>query len=200
MSNILKDWFPQDDSDRYITMAGDPIHSPLAESFFKAADFKAAVLATMASGLINYNHGGVPFKEMSLIFGLNNFLSIALRGAEILMIDKNLKRNDLCIDTRPDSKTPPTSPDLVYAAYKTRNYFGLYMGLTVAFIPTNVVPAMMHSDTKANIEAGLVTASAFTRLIKSFRRFNNVVDGRWAIVDTPPPEKVTELVPAHANI
>ena len=191
-------------SERYITLAGDPVHKKLRECFHQAADTKAALGATALVALI-YSQLW-PEQTLSAIaeIATANFLLLMVGRLVIdplATMNFGKARKNKCIDTAP---THGTSPILGKHNQAIEEAFVMHStyGVMAACLPL-AIPAIatykglpVTSDIIISLSGG--AAAALTRSLSGIHRFYKVTKGDWIIVDTPPKEKVAETAKEKA--
>jgi len=209
-------------SDRYTKINGDAIHVPLYKAPHKSSDLKIAGLlfafnaaAVMSTNTLTHEQG---IGHLAL-----SFLSVAVGTIAVRAYDKRFlisssfgsSANTICIDRKPDDKTPPTSPEmhskakrymihsliwptslslLALGSYFSSNLSGDSKSLTEIFcnrLACDNFSKPLIFDPMIGI--GLFFYSKFT--LSAYRMYK-VLKGDHHIVELPPPEPKKEAVPA----
>jgi hypothetical protein len=173
-------------SSRYQTLQGDRAHTPLASAFFQAADFKTGLAATAACYAVNSLILKSPDAvSLTIACALANTLNsgiVRLVENYFLFPQAGLDHKNKAIDTTPGQDTPPNSPDTKLKATRAYQFYQLYLGISLA---TDLILG-------ANLQNAFSSVASYTRQFKGMMRFNRVANDHWAIIDTPPPQKVAE--------
>ncbi len=203
----LKGLFAEKAQDRYITLMGDPIHTPPLKGLWRAPDVQAGVLATLFTGLAAQVLPDVSWANVVQIGGFNAFMTALIRWADQkFLIDPNFLK-DVCINTKPEpgpgGVKPKNSSENIEAAEKM---WGFNKATTIIFATQLFATiAILGSPENRALDLYILihTSTTFTHLISATRRFNNVVQNQSVIEETPPPEPVKEkigfLSPAMEN-
>jgi len=193
---------------RYIQFNGDPAGKPLKYTFHRAADFKAAGLATMGSYLLTNlvpmptitPEEGEPFTYSAEETASLSLLSNAVHAAMLRYLEKiKLARvgfdiEKKCIDTCPDQSTPPNTADDLRRAHGMCQYyllFGTVIGAMDSFYFFSRLST--YSMTSSPVNGLLAKASFYTGLYNGYQRHKKIISGEWRVTNMPTPEKIAEL-------
>lgn len=205
--------------DRYIRLGGYPLDKPLWKTFHQsAAAIAPAIIAPFVIASDLMMTGGQNLKWLapfSLLYPV--FSIIKCKLFENLFIEQQFPQTSLtykilmpsqskmlAIDTQPDH---PTSPENLLNAKKLRNTMIAANGLTGATVCGGFAYAANHfSSSDISISAadaitglGIVAEMAspyFATFTAAALRFNKVVKGEFAIVDSPPPRRIEKAADA----
>ena len=194
-------------SKRYETLQGDPIHTNSIVAVLTGDDVKAMGISAVFSVAAYSNFSNEPQAMASLLVShaLGGILHITLGRS---LFDRvNLKKlfvfnedgynshslKDLCVDKYPTAEM----------AIKSQTKFGLgirqvrkaYASDLVFFSGYCAFTGVLHVPSGQLDEAiygTLSLAAILTRTYQGFNRFNKLAKGEWAIVDTPESEKAPE--------
>jgi hypothetical protein len=179
---------------RYITLDGYPLHRPLWKTFHQAAAVRLPVTAlALAIGAEWFTHGGAH----AVNFALHNapellvFSTFSYFSQNIMLFSEfRSKAKKLCIDTVPNSFTPPTSTENLEKATALAQSAHIWPPLLTAF-PTFIytlgnlggahLPFSFASGLTASLALPWVACSCSLAL-----RFSRVAKGEYAIIDAPP--------------
>lgn len=181
-------------ADRYITLTGDRLHTPLRRAFFQAADFKAGLIASA----INFSYYGLRSDDlvMPFAFGVGALALNCMYSGVWRIADAITRRSmfgsgaGLCIDTRPDSNTPPPSASHIAMARYMRGCYCFWTAAAGAFDAYGL--SSLTGNLEEKFDAATYSASTYTRFYNGFQRFNKIARGEWVIVSTPPKVEATE--------
>lgn len=173
-------------ADRYTTLSGDKIHTPLRRAFFQAADFKAGLAASVACYAVN----ALILKSPDAVsLGIACALSNTVGSGIVRVIENTVlfpgvrtDHKNKSIDTAPDQNTPPNTPDSRLNATRAYHAYHLYLGIAVA----------MDLLSGSSLQSVFSNVAPYTRKLQGMMRFNRVANDHWTIVDTPPPQKVIQ--------
>ena len=188
--------------ERYIKLNGDPIHKPLWKTFHLSASAQAGGLLTAFTAAANYNN-----TEHALLYLTTGIATVAafnvlIRPVKRFFLQHNFKDPDgkLCIDTKPDGKTPPTKPDHILAselavADSKRLMFWVMASNAVAIPGYTAIAQNIMKGTDLDAAAIFTTVWALSWLgmeVSILNRFNQVVKENWIITDTPKKAEVKQ--------
>lgn len=192
--------FLNEQQERHIDLKGAPVNAP-------------ALLATIhrpeiQSGLLTIAFNTAVAAQVSME---NAVIALAASAGGVLFADvlvrrqaKNFNRQafgsgheGLCIDKKPDGKTPPTSPNNMMGAERLsltlRSHFmtqACILGLISPYI-LNTVSDFVRSGTSPSMPFLCLTAglavTQITNSVSSILRWERVRDMKWNIVDMPKP-------------
>ena len=188
--------------DRYIKLNGDPIHEPLWKTFHLSASAQAGGLLTVITAAANYNNPKQALLHLATGLATIVGLNILMRPVKRFTLRHSFKDYDekLCIDTKPDGKTPPTKPDHILASESAVTDSKRLMLWVMA---SNAVAIPSYTAIAQNIMQGtdLHTGDTFSAIwalswlgleVSILNRFNHVVKEDWVITDTPKKVEVKQ--------
>jgi hypothetical protein len=197
---------------RYVTWAGDDVHAPLWRSLHKSTSVKVVGLMAAFNAVALFTQNDLGLMEntlrMSAILGGyvggDLFQRAMFYGLRMQTMDKG----DVCIDRAPDEKTPRSNPYYIDAA-KTimKEYLTLVFPTVLMAIAVNrgehsylhnlailFEQGLVHPKGQpywlSGVAGGLLTV--YVRAAGDNMRLYRVFRERYAVVQTPPPEKKPE--------
>ena len=195
-------------NDKYLRLNGYPLAKPLWQTFHQSAAFQTTIASTaLTIGSLAVHHG-TDHLPQSIAAGLaigflGTFKYEVLQNYGIynLFADKGqwfFQKPRLAIDTEPSPNVRTSPLQETNARWMRGVAFAgtaVYSG-GVAFLLAKVLPAIDHSVRPVEICEGVglmgqLVAPALIGWASCTSRFNKVVKGEYAIVETPPQPVLT---------
>jgi hypothetical protein len=168
----------------------------LRKAFFQAADFKIAVAASVFSGLTMgfiTDTNPMYFTGATLAAGLiyTNFICRAVEKLGISVIFGRNALHEKSIDTLPDKGTQ-SSPDDMLRADRLESASKAVLKRSLFLHGGGSIVAGAMFGPAFTIFQLMLAAPVLARDYFAIQRFQKVTQGDWAIIDTPPLQKVTQ--------
>ncbi len=200
------------EKDRFITLDGKEIKRDGSIDGVLNRTFKSAETQTIGAGgagilvssAMEDNHVFVASAPLFMLFGC--YLSIREKERQEKLLKTAFGEAALstkCIDTRPDRNTPPVSRINMELARVLKRSHALFVGLdSLALISITSIGTLLL-DESFLISISMPTASfggVLAHNISGYKRFKNIEENKWRIVDWPKPKKAEEKIPAMKEL
>ncbi|MEM7651319.1 MAG: hypothetical protein AAF204_04470 [Pseudomonadota bacterium] len=194
-------------SKRYETPQGDPIHGNRILNACMADDVKVMGISGIfvaaahnftfnsAEGLnqslyLHFEHSVLDVLINRLLFekvALNRF------SDDGFLLGSSESLREFCVDKFPEPEDVINSHNKHgEKIHNARFYYALLLATDLLVTLATSIGQMVKGSPDGYINYIAVRSVDITRMFQGFRRFNKLAKGQWAIVDTPPPEKVTK--------
>lgn len=197
---------------RYLQLNGDPVYMSARTGYLTSPQIKTSALISAfaaaailpqgaAAAAITFAAGMIGHTAIDLLAHktIRHHLRLVFKGAA----------ETSCIDTAPDSKTPPTSPEHRLHNRIMLDTFRLRSAVSVAFSPVfgdeiyRVGQFITgNADTLSNADLGF-TCLFLANAIQSFRgyyRHSQIDREKWVITDMPKKIAQEQDEKAHAPV